>query len=134
MIKQSLLAVLCAAALGALPGTGSAAGAQAPKPKAGDSVPREYRPPAGMCRIWIEGVPAAQQPAPTDCPTAVKNKPANGKVVYGETPKGKGKRSDDRLPVKSFLRPGAKRIPPVIPPDIPSVIPPDEGTGEFRGR
>ena len=30
-------------------------------------IPASSRPPAGMCRIWLEGVPAAQQPAPTDC-------------------------------------------------------------------
>ncbi len=76
-----------------------------------------------MCRIWIEGVPAAQQPAPTDCPSAVKNKPANGKVVYGESTKDKGKGGTDRLPVKSFLRPGEKKGPPLIPPDQASIDP-----------
>jgi hypothetical protein len=47
-------------------------------------LPREYRPPRGMCRIWIDGVPADKQPAPTDCATAVKNKPRNGRVIFGE--------------------------------------------------
>lgn len=47
-------------------------------------VPPEYRPPAGMCRIWIEGVQPSQQPAPTDCVTAVKNKPVNGTVIFGD--------------------------------------------------
>lgn len=47
-------------------------------------IPPEYRPPAGMCRIWIEGVQPSQQPAPTDCVTAVRNKPANGTVIFGE--------------------------------------------------
>ncbi len=47
-------------------------------------VPPEYRPPAGMCRIWIEGVQPSQQPAPTDCVTAVRNKPVNGTVVFGD--------------------------------------------------
>ncbi|MFO0072596.1 MAG: hypothetical protein ACK55A_10940, partial [Gemmatimonas sp.] len=54
-------------------------------------VPREYLPPAGMCRVWIDGVPAQQQPAPTDCASAVRNKPANGRVIYGED-KAKGKK------------------------------------------
>jgi len=44
-------------------------------------------PPAGMCRIWIEGVPAGQQPAPTDCASAVKNRPSNGRVLFGDDPK-----------------------------------------------
>ena len=57
-----------------------------------DDIPADYRPPAGMCRIWIDGVPAAQQPAPTECTTAVRNRPANGRVVFGPaTPEGRGK-------------------------------------------
>ena len=48
------------------------------------SVPADARPPRGMCRIWIDGVPAAQQPAATDCQTAVKNRPANGRVIFGD--------------------------------------------------
>lgn len=52
-------------------------------------VPPEYRPPAGMCRIWIDGVQPSRQPAPTDCVTAVKNKPVNGSVIFGDdVPKG----------------------------------------------
>ena len=58
-----------------------------PKRTQGPMVPPAYRPPAGMCRIWIEGVPPGQQPAPTDCVTAVRNKPVNGSVIFGESPK-----------------------------------------------
>ena len=47
-------------------------------------VPADARPPRGMCRIWIDGVPPAQQPAATDCQTAVKNRPANGRVIFGD--------------------------------------------------
>ncbi|MBV6522235.1 MAG: hypothetical protein MNPFHGCM_02381 [Gemmatimonadaceae bacterium] len=47
-------------------------------------VPKAYMPPAGMCRIWLNDVPASQQPAPTDCATAIKNRPANGRVVFGD--------------------------------------------------
>ena len=61
--------------------------AQQPTPK--DSakraaIPADARPPKGMCRVWIDGVPAAQQPAATDCPTAVKNRPNNGRVIFGD--------------------------------------------------
>jgi hypothetical protein len=49
-------------------------------------VPPAFFPPAGMCRIWIDGVPAGQQPAPTDCASAVRNRPANGKVLFGDDP------------------------------------------------
>ena len=47
-------------------------------------VPPGQRPPPGMCRIWLDGVPAGQQPAPTDCATAVRNRPANGRVLFGD--------------------------------------------------
>ena len=56
-------------------------------------VPPEYRPPAGMCRIWIEGVQPSQQPAPTDCVTAVRNRPVNGSVIFGDDVP---KRGDDK--------------------------------------
>jgi hypothetical protein len=49
-----------------------------------DDIPASSRPPAGMCRIWLDGVPAAQQPAPTDCATAVRNRPAKGRVIFGD--------------------------------------------------
>lgn len=58
-------------------------------------VPPGFYPPAGMCRIWVNGVPAAQQPAPTDCASAVRNRPTNGKVLFGdEPPKSKKGKSD----------------------------------------
>jgi hypothetical protein len=49
-----------------------------------EGVPRSHMPPPGMCRIWIEGVPASQQPAPTDCASAVRNRPPNGRVIFGD--------------------------------------------------
>jgi hypothetical protein len=43
-----------------------------------------FKPPPGMCRIWIEGVPGSRQAAPTDCATALRNRPVNGRVVFGD--------------------------------------------------
>jgi hypothetical protein len=57
--------------------------AQGKGQKAND-VPPGMRPPAGMCRIWLDGVPPGQQPAPTDCATAVRNRPSNGRVIFGD--------------------------------------------------
>lgn len=57
--------------------------AQGKGTKAG-KIPPGQRPPAGMCRIWLDGVPPGQQPAPTDCATAVRNRPANGRVIFGD--------------------------------------------------
>ena len=64
--------------------------------KRGDDVPKEYRPPVGMCRIWLDKVPPKQQPAPTDCPTAVRNRPNNGRVLFGDDYVEKGKKPDDK--------------------------------------
>ena len=63
-------------------------------------VPPGYRPPPGMYRIWIDGVAPAQQPAPTDCPTAVRKRPANGKVIFG----------DDYAPKKKSKLPPPKKL------------------------
>ncbi len=68
-----------------------------PQRGSGQVVPRAFYPPAGMCRIWINEVPAGQQPAPTDCASAVRNRPANGRVLFGDdppNPKGKQTRPE----------------------------------------
>ncbi|HEY2067012.1 MAG TPA: hypothetical protein VGG84_13740 [Gemmatimonadaceae bacterium] len=44
--------------------------------------------PAGMCRVWINGLPANQQPGPTDCATARANAPANSRIIYGSNTTG----------------------------------------------
>ena len=56
---------------------------QDPKP----SVPRTHIPPPGMCRIWLDNVPPAQQPAPTDCASAARNLPRNGRLIYSDEPR-----------------------------------------------
>jgi hypothetical protein len=58
--------------------------AQAQRQGPSGSVPASHMPPPGMCRIWIDNVPPGQQPAPTDCATAVRNRPANAKVIFGD--------------------------------------------------
>lgn len=57
-----------------------------------EPVPKAYLPPPGMCRIWVDNVPAARQPAPTDCATAIRNKPPNARVIFpaGRTGDAKG--------------------------------------------
>jgi hypothetical protein len=52
--------------------------------KGSDDIPPGYRPPPGMCRVWVDGVPPGQQPAPTDCRTAIRNRPPNGRVIFGD--------------------------------------------------
>lgn len=59
------------------------ASAQARPAKGDPSLRAEHQPPPGMCRVWIDDVPAPQQPAPTDCATALRNRPKNGRVLFG---------------------------------------------------
>src|SRR4029079_18453646 len=47
-------------------------------------VPPGQRPPAGMCRIWIDGVTPGPQTAPTDCATAAARVPPNARIIYGD--------------------------------------------------
>ena len=96
-LRVALLSIACTTGLAAV------AGAQQPRPQA-DSVPKAYLPPPGMCRIWLDKVPPKQQPAPTDCRTAVHDKPANGRVIFGDDYVEKSRKPDDtELPfIKKF--------------------------------
>src|SRR5690349_24640594 len=76
------------------------------------AIPADARPPKGMCRIWINGVPAAQQPAATDCPTALKNRPANARVIFGDDYADSTKAKDGD---KAKLPPNAKGFSGVKP-------------------
>jgi hypothetical protein len=77
-MKLSAALLIGLVALGS-PGVASAQGGEKDK-----DIPPSSRPPAGMCRIWLDNVPAAQQPAPTDCASAVRNRPAKGRVIFGD--------------------------------------------------
>jgi hypothetical protein len=46
-------------------------------------IPSGYTPPAGLCRVWIDGVPAGRQPAPTRCDVARASAPGNARIIYG---------------------------------------------------
>ena len=74
MIRFALLVLLATAA---------PLGAQAPGQSTTD-IPPGDRPPPGMCRIWLNGVPASRQPAPTDCATAIRRRPPNARVIFGD--------------------------------------------------
>lgn len=91
-------------------GLATTAGAQQDK-----RIPPELIPPKGMCRIIIADVPVSQQPAPTDCKTAVKNKPANGRVIFGDD---YVKKDDPRRPDP---KPPETR-PPTLPRGTTSVV------------
>jgi hypothetical protein len=87
-----------------------------------DSVPASAKPPAGMCRIWLPNVPANKQAAPTDCPTAVRNRPATARVIFGDPlPKGSKVGVPAPLGTLPLLPPDSKKkkAPPKTPPPAP---------------
>ena len=94
-MKTSSL-ILTMVALGAVTATADAQGRG--KSKGNQGVPPGHRPPAGMCRIWINNVPPGHQPAPTDCETAVRNQPANSQIIWGDntTPRARNVYDNDR--------------------------------------
>ena len=98
LVAPAALALVLSAGVaeGQRRGSGRSEKAQAEQSRHEPSVPKGYAPPAGMCRIWITGVPAGQQPAPTDCPSAVRNRPANGKVLFGADPSKRDREKDKR--------------------------------------
>jgi hypothetical protein len=96
------------------------AGPQTQKP----ALPADMIPPPGMCRIWLKDVPAKQQPAPTNCATAMRTKPANAYLYYGDDYAKKTPTSTMPVPgssaIKSLVSPQsvapAVKKPPIKPP------------------
>lgn len=89
------LAVLFAAMAVAAAPLGAQGRDRQPRPE----VPRDHLPPPGMCRIWLDKVPPAQQPAPTDCASAVRNLPKNARVIFNDPLRA------PKLPIKSLKPP-----------------------------
>lgn len=74
-------------------------------------VPKAYLPPPGMCRVWVDNVPAARQPAPTNCATAIRNKPPNARVLFPAAKAGRSGAPKSLAPTRT--RPDTtKRKPP----------------------
>lgn len=110
---RNALIAACAAAIVAVP-----AGAQIPQvskksppvkewSRGPADIPPGHRPPPGMCRIWIDNVPPGHQPAPTDCATAVRTRPANGRVIYGDDYTSPGKSGGKTGDVEATKKSGA---------------------------
>lgn len=85
------------------------------------SVPVSMLPPAGRCRIWIDGVPPQQQPAPTDCATALRQKPANGTILYGPSERDE---AGERFEARSRAHRAKERTAPSVPPTVPPAVAP----------
>jgi hypothetical protein len=58
-------------------------------------VPKGHLPPAGMCRVWVDGVPPGHQPPVTSCAQAERDRfrYSNARVIHGDRERfpGKGK-------------------------------------------
>ena len=91
MRMTSLILSLAAVVASAAPAEAQGRG----KGKADKNVPPGHRPPAGMCRIWIDGVPPGHQPAPTDCETAVRNQPSNSRIIWGDNTTARNRNVSD---------------------------------------
>ena len=65
------------------------------------AIPQSALPPAGLCRVWLKDVAAGQQPAPTDCATAIRYRPPTAQVLFGDA-------RGDAVP-KSLERNGSSR-------------------------
>ncbi|HEX7546401.1 MAG TPA: hypothetical protein VF368_06720 [Gemmatimonadaceae bacterium] len=105
MFRSSVRVLLLAsflAPIAALPLSGQETSTK--EPKAANSVPQSARPPAGLCQVWLENVPVSQQPAPTDCATAIKNRPNNARIVFGKL-----KEDAPRPQLKSATTPSTAR-------------------------
>lgn len=103
-----------------------AAGAQgrARTTPAPPSVPASMMPPAGKCRIWMDGVAPAQQPAPTDCQSALRHKPANGTVVFGPTDREADAKRFPERPAPVAKDSAARTAPQAARPSPPARTPP----------
>jgi hypothetical protein len=103
MIRTMLIGSLAGLALLAAPATAQGRGNSG-------KVPPGHLPPAGACRVWIDGVPPGRQPGVTSCANAHRTAARYGdraRVIYGDdyarrgNGKSKGKykgrdRNDDR--------------------------------------
>ena len=53
----------------------------------GQNIPPGQMPPAGLCRVWYDGVPPGRQPRATNCDEAerIASSDANARVIYGDS-------------------------------------------------
>jgi hypothetical protein len=89
------------------------------------SVPAHMQPSAGMCRVWLKDVPAAQQPAQTECSVAIRSRSPGAVVLFGKDatrdPRGMATPWASR---SSLGRPGRGAASPAGP--SPRLVAPDQ--------
>ena len=82
-------------------------------------------PPSGMCRVWLKDVPERQQPAPTDCVSAIRTVPRDAMVLFGDL-----KRSAKVLAPGAVLPPAVRQQPAR---ELPGYRGPGVVAGDARG-
>jgi hypothetical protein len=82
------------------------------KPAKSEPVPKQYLPPAGMCRVWVDNVPAGRQPAPTDCAKAIRNRPPNARVIFPDRREGRATQPRAKTPDRPRADTTRRRKPP----------------------
>ncbi len=103
LLRLVPFSLLCVTPLASLAAQGQSRAPERAPARPATEVPREMLPPAGKCRIWMDGIAPAQQPAPTDCQTALRQRPANGTVVFGPAAK--------EAPARGFASPRPAKTP-----------------------
>lgn len=124
LVRGNVRAALTASLLLAPFGTLQATQDQQQDTKA-STIPESAMPPAGMCRVWLKDVPERQQPAPTDCVSAIRTVPRDAMVLFGDL-----KRS------AKVLAPGATPAPAVRQQparELPGYRGPEVFVGDARG-
>lgn len=99
------------AVLATLPAMVGAQNTRTDQEKSSQSVPVDMLPPAGKCRIWMVGVAPAQQPAPTDCQTALRQRTTNGVVIFGPVERDEGASAFRGRPTVERGRADRPRVP-----------------------
>jgi hypothetical protein len=113
-IERALIPIMKSLLFAGILSLGVAASVSAQQPPSKEEIPAEYKPPKGMCRIWLKDVPPNQQPAPTDCAAAVKNMPPNGRVIFGDADDDKREKPKAEPPKGAKGYTGKGGPPPVV--------------------
>ncbi|MEN9791129.1 MAG: hypothetical protein RLZZ63_787 [Gemmatimonadota bacterium] len=108
--------------------------AMAPAASGSANVPVSMLPPAGRCRIWIDDVPASQQPAPTDCASALRQKPANGTILYGPAERDEAGERFERKAREHRTKETRPAASPALSPTAPAAPAPAAGPANAETR
>ncbi len=88
LVRRNVMTAVTAVLVNGLVLAPAAMAQDKPKVIKPSEVPESAFPPLGMCRIWLADVAERQQPAPTDCATAIRTMPRDATVLFGDLKRG----------------------------------------------